>query len=174
MGGSQGAQRLNEVCPRAAGIVRRSGIPVQAIHLSGARDRDRVQDAYREEGVPCRVFSFLAEVGKAYHAADLAVARAGAATCAELCTCGVPALLVPLPAARRDHQTANARALARGGGADVMPQGRLTPEALASYIAARAQAPDGLRARAAAMRRMAVPDATERLSSLVEEIARAR
>jgi UDP-N-acetylglucosamine--N-acetylmuramyl-(pentapeptide) pyrophosphoryl-undecaprenol N-acetylglucosamine transferase len=171
IGGSQGARRLNEVCPDAIGRLRAGGTPVQAVHLAGRTDGAAVLSAYRASGVPHRVFPFLAEVGKAYNAAGLAVARAGAATCAELCARGVPSLLVPLPGARRDHQTANARALERAGAAEVMPQDDLSPDALAARNRELAGDPGRLRVMREAALRLAVPDAAEKVAGLVIEAA---
>jgi UDP-N-acetylglucosamine--N-acetylmuramyl-(pentapeptide) pyrophosphoryl-undecaprenol N-acetylglucosamine transferase len=70
-----------------------------------------------------------------YRRVDLAITRAGATTVAELCAAGIPALYVPLPWAADDHQTANARAVARVGGALVLPQHGTRPEQVAGWIA---------------------------------------
>lgn len=171
MGGSQGARRLNEMAPAALGLLLERGVPVQAIHLSGRAGEEDVRKAYEQRRIPHRVFGFLQEMGTAYGAADLAVARSGAGTCAELAVFGVPALLVPLPTAMRDHQTANARVLERAGAAEVLVQADLTPELLAERI-------EGLwkdRARVEQMRRslrrMAAPDAADRIVDLLERSA---
>lgn len=134
MGGSQGAHRINECGVAAVCALHRKGRRVRVIHLSGSKDEAMVRDAYAGSGVRHKVFGFLKEMGKAYNAADIVIARAGAASCAELAHRAVPALLVPFPAARRDHQLANAKALARSGGVDVIEQKDLTVERLEKYI----------------------------------------
>jgi len=155
-------------------VVRARGVPVQVIHVSGQADAERVREAYERGGVPHRVFDFLPAIGDAYAQADLAVARAGAATCAELAVCGVPALLVPLPAARRDHQTANARALEESGGADVMLEADLTEDGLVNYLLRRSSDTVGLDTMRAALAAVAVADGADRLADLVETCAEER
>jgi len=169
MGGSQGAQRLNELVPGALVALHRAGVPLQVVHLAGPRDAERVKAVYAAAGIAHAVFGFLKEMGQAYGAADLAISRSGAASCTELAVCGVPALLVPFPWARRDHQTANARELQRKGGADIISQSELTESWLAGYVRACIENP----AKLAAMRRnlatLARPNAAERLADLVEK-----
>ena len=90
-----------------------------------------------------------------YAAADLVVCRAGAMTVAELAAAGVPAVLVPLPGAPGDHQTANARVLERAGAAVLLPDPECTPAGLATVVEGLLADPDRLEAmgRAAAGRR---------------------
>jgi len=173
-GGSQGAHALNEICTEALCRLRREGVPVQAVHLSGARDERAVRDAYVAAGVPHAVFPFLREIGKAYNAADVAVTRAGAATCAELSACGVPALLVPLAAAVRGHQRANAEALARRGAAAIMPERDLSAERVADWVREGWRDRGLLASMRVKMREGARPDAAERVADAVERAARAR
>ena len=107
-----------------------------------------------------------------YHAADLAICRAGASTCAELAFFGVPALFVPYPHAAMDHQTANARALEKRGTADVVDESALTPEWLEAYLAQTIRHPERLaRLREAALRE-GVKNGTAALADLVEASAR--
>lgn len=171
MGGSQGAHRLNEVAAEAMCRLVQSGEPVQVIHLTGAADEQWVRGRYEKHGVPHRVFAFLKDMGKAYHASHLAVCRSGAASCMELALCGLPALLVPLPASMRGHQAANAMAMKRSGGADVMLQQDLTAERLADYIRNARRDTGGLEARRRALRGVALPDAAQRLADLVLQVA---
>ncbi|MDI6775183.1 MAG: UDP-N-acetylglucosamine--N-acetylmuramyl-(pentapeptide) pyrophosphoryl-undecaprenol N-acetylglucosamine transferase [Verrucomicrobiota bacterium] len=168
MGGSQGAHRLNEVVPSALSIVKRRGAPVQAVHLTGQRDEAAVREVYAREGIPHVVQGFMAEMGRAYASADLAVTRAGAGTCAELAVCGVPALLVPLPTSRRGHQLTNARSLAATGGADAREQKDLTPEWLADHVAALQRNRRRLAAMRVALGKLDARGAAERIADLVE------
>jgi UDP-N-acetylglucosamine--N-acetylmuramyl-(pentapeptide) pyrophosphoryl-undecaprenol N-acetylglucosamine transferase len=132
LGGSQGAQRLNDVVPEA---LSQSGIcdRVQVVHLHGRGDPDALSQKYRSLGIPCSVIGFLGEMARAYSAADMAVSRAGSGVLHELLRFGLPAVLVPYPHAGR-HQLANAQAVARGGAALLMEEERLGPGALGQLI----------------------------------------
>lgn len=167
MGGSQGAHRINESAVEALCLLARDGDAPAVVHLAGRADEETVRRRYEAAGVRHRVRGFLQDMGAAYRAADLAVARAGAATCAELAACGVPALLVPLPSARRDHQAANARELAAAGAVDVLSENDLAAGRLAGYIRDCARDPDKLGAMACALGKLAEPRAAERIADLV-------
>ena len=78
-----------------------------------------------------RVVPFEERMPDLYRAADLCVCRAGAITVAELLLAGVPALLVPLPGAPRDHQTRNAEALVAAGAAVLVPDAECDGDRLA-------------------------------------------
>lgn len=169
-GGSQGAHRLNEVASAALNMLYESGVPARVIHLTGRADETTVRQAYRRSGIPHEVFDFAEHIGKLYNSADLAVTRAGAATCAELSLCGVPALLVPLPSAVRNHQMENARVLERAGAVDVMAEAELTIERLAGYIGKARLAPERLDGMRRALKTIAVPDAADRLADLIEQV----
>ena len=172
-GGSQGAHVLNQVCSTTLAAWGRAhpASALRVIHQTGAADEASVRAAYAEAGTDAQVFAFLGEMGRAFRAADLVIGRAGAATCAELCLCGVPALLVPLPTAVRDHQRANAAHLAGAGSAECCPQVDFTPAWLTGFLdrfATDAPRQQAMRARALAL---AVPDAAERLADCVETAA---
>ena len=101
-------------------------------------------------------------------AAHLVIARSGASTVAELAVAGRPAILVPLPGAIDDHQSANARALQQAGGAWVMPQAEFTPSFLAKRLAEIVADPAGLTKAAVGARSQARAHAASRLADLVE------
>ena len=107
-----------------------------------------------------------------WRAAHLVIARAGASTVAELAIAGRPAILVPLPGAIDDHQSANARALADARGASVIAQRDFAPDALRERVAALFATPDLLAHAAQAARNIAAADATTRLADLVEQLMR--
>lgn len=135
MGGSQGAAPLNERMPSAVALLAR-GIPaLEVLHQAG-RDRDRdVRESYAREGVTrVTVVPFIDDVARAIADADLVVARAGAATIAELSAVGRAAVLVPFPLAADDHQAKNAEALARAGAAVCVRQNVATPAKLADEM----------------------------------------
>ena len=105
-------------------------------------------------------------------AADVAVCRAGATSVAELAAVGLPAVLVPLPGAPGDHQTANARALSDAGAAVLVPDGELDGARLVAEVDALLAEPERLDRMAAAAAAAGRPDAGERVADLVEEHAR--
>lgn len=129
-GGSQGAKAINEA---VAGWVRGGvGDSTGIIWATGPSQHA----AFADCGVPGRVVvtPYLAPIAAAYAAADLAVTRAGAITCAELCAWGLPSVMVPLPTAAADHQTTNARALEQAGASVCFPQSGLTSEELRGVV----------------------------------------
>ncbi len=123
MGGSQGAQALNDRLPLA---VARAGQAVPGLHVvhQAGRDRDAaVRSAYEDAHVADVVVApFLEDVPAELAGADLVVARAGAVTVAEIAAVGRASILIPFPFAADDHQARNAESLARGGGAVSLPQ----------------------------------------------------
>lgn len=129
-GGSQGARAINEAVGEwiARGLPPATGV----IWATGAGQHEayaRLAKAGQVVVVP-----YLSPIANAYAAADLAVTRAGAMTCAELTAWGIPAVMVPLPSAAADHQTTNARALEAAGCAICFPQQALTSEALGATV----------------------------------------
>lgn len=128
-GGSQGARGLNA----AVDAWLRRGIPDTLYVIWGTGKAHF--DAHRERASPrvC-VRPYLSPIADAYAASDVVLARAGAMTTAELCAWGLPMMLVPLPTAAADHQTANARALSAAGAAVHIPQAELTADRLDGVV----------------------------------------
>jgi UDP-N-acetylglucosamine:LPS N-acetylglucosamine transferase len=124
------------------------------------------------DGLCHRVVPFEDRMPLLYGAADVCVTRAGAMTVAELLTTGVPAILVPLPGAPRDHQTRNAEALVDMGAAVHVPDPECDGARLALELDALLSDPARLRAMRAAARRHAHPDAAGRVAELVDAHAR--
>jgi UDP-N-acetylglucosamine--N-acetylmuramyl-(pentapeptide) pyrophosphoryl-undecaprenol N-acetylglucosamine transferase len=172
IGGSQGARSLNTVVTDAVCRLHRAGEAIRVVHLAGAQEADAVRAAYREAGVSHAVYGYLDAMARAYAAADFAVARAGASTCAELAARRVPSLLVPLPTATRNHQAANAQALERCGGADMVTQNELNIEWLCVYLRKCMRHPAHREAMRAALTPLGRQDGAERLADLVERTAR--
>jgi UDP-N-acetylglucosamine--N-acetylmuramyl-(pentapeptide) pyrophosphoryl-undecaprenol N-acetylglucosamine transferase len=114
-GASQGAQTINEAVPQALAQTKMQGW--QVLHLSGRNNADVVREAYRVINVPARVIDFTPAMADVWAATDLVVSRAGASTCAELTTCGVPAILMPYPFHKDQHQRLNAKVLQDNGAA---------------------------------------------------------
>jgi undecaprenyldiphospho-muramoylpentapeptide beta-N-acetylglucosaminyltransferase len=140
-------------------------------HVVGARDWDD-----RPELSPARLdyraVRYESRMPQALAAADLVVCRAGGTTVAELAVIGVPSVLVPLPIATRDHQTANAGPLVRAGAAVLVPDDELDAERLVREVEALLEgAVGGLDAMAAAARALGRPDAAAAVADLVESAA---
>ena len=166
-GGSQGAQALNQAVPVA---LAQAGLDIDVLHQAG---RDKVSDteaAYAEQNQTARVVEFLDDMAEAYAWADLVICRSGALTVSELAATGVAAILVPLPIAVDDHQTANGRWLERAGAAEILPQRQLA-EQLPRRLASWCTQPELLHQAAIRGRALAITDATERLADLVESHA---
>ena len=163
-GGSQGAARLNAVVPAALAELPATLRP-EVIHQTGRNGFDETVAAYRTRGIEADVRPFIEDMAGAYGWADLAVCRAGALTVAELAAAGVPAVLVPFPAAVDDHQTRNAEFVVRGGAAVLLPERELTPISLAATLRQLLEAGrPRLAQMAAAARGMAITDADQRLA----------
>jgi UDP-N-acetylglucosamine--N-acetylmuramyl-(pentapeptide) pyrophosphoryl-undecaprenol N-acetylglucosamine transferase len=133
LGGSLGAQALNEAVPRALALLPASARP-QVIHQSGRQHIDPVREIYASAGIDARCEPFVEDMASELAAADLVVCRAGATTLAELAAVGVGSILVPFPHAIDDHQTRNAEALTRARAALLLPQAELTPHRLAAML----------------------------------------
>lgn len=135
-GGSLGARRINLAVRDLAQLWRnRPGIAIY--HVVGARDWDLMSsDSFgpQGEGLWYRQVRYEDHMERAYTAADVALCRAGATTVSELAVVGLPSILVPLPGAPNDHQTANARALVAPGGAVLVPDGEATAKRLAAEL----------------------------------------
>lgn len=133
VGGSLGALALNEVLPKALGLLPMNERPV-VTHQSGAKHIDGLRKAYAAAGVEAATFAFIDDMASELGRADLVICRAGAMTVAEVACAGVAALFVPFPFAVDDHQTANARFLSDQGAAVLIQQSALTPDVLASQL----------------------------------------
>ncbi|MBP5857732.1 undecaprenyldiphospho-muramoylpentapeptide beta-N-acetylglucosaminyltransferase [Marivibrio halodurans] len=167
-GGSQGAQILGETVPAAIGSLpeemrKRLRISQQV----RAEQLEFVTDAYRTAGIAADVRAFFDDMPKRLGEAHLLIARAGASTTAELTCVGRPAILIPYPYAVDDHQTANAARLCDDGGAWMIPQKDLTPDALADRLMQLLAKPEVLTAAGAAAARIGMPEATRNLADMV-------
>jgi UDP-N-acetylglucosamine--N-acetylmuramyl-(pentapeptide) pyrophosphoryl-undecaprenol N-acetylglucosamine transferase len=169
-GGSQGAHAINmamvEAAPRLA-----TAAAVSVVCQTGTRDYDMVREAFQRSGVQGRVVRFIDAMYREVGQAGLIVSRAGATTLAEITAAGRPAILIPLPTATDDHQRKNAEALQAAGAAEVIEQDQLTGAVLASRILALAADPDRRTSMSAAAKRLARPDAADRIADVVVELA---
>ncbi len=106
MGGSQGAAGINQAIIKSLPSLHDE--PLQVIHLTGPRDERLAADNYQRENIPAYVAAFHHAMEDVYSAADLVIARSGAASLSELAVFGLPSILIPFPYAADDHQTRNA------------------------------------------------------------------
>lgn len=171
LGGSLGARVLSDVVPAAVAMLPEAlRARLRMTQQCRAEDLARVRDAYAAIGVVADLAPFFADVAGRLAAAHLVIARAGASTVAELAVVGRPAILVPLPHAIDDHQSANARALAEAGAAWVMPQPGFTAAALADRLRDLLADPAQVAGAAARAATLGRADAAGRLADLVEEL----
>jgi UDP-N-acetylglucosamine--N-acetylmuramyl-(pentapeptide) pyrophosphoryl-undecaprenol N-acetylglucosamine transferase len=169
-GGSQGAHAINVAMVEAApGLAAATAISI--VCQTGTRDYDMVRDAFQRSGLHGRAERFIDAMDREVDAAGLIVSRAGATTLAEITAAGRPAILIPLPTATDHHQAKNAEALQTAGAAEVIEQKDLTGDLLARRILALAADPDRRMAMSAAARRLAKPDAADRIVDVVVRLA---
>ena len=171
VGGSLGAAALNQSVPRALALLPAAMRP-RVVHQSGARHVDALRAAYEEAGVAAQCVPFIDDMAAHYAEADLVLCRGGAITVAELAAVGVAAIIVPLPGAIADEQSANAEFLVAAGAALKIPQAELTPERLAAAIASFTR--EKLLAMAIAGRKLARTDAAERVADACVAFGRER
>ena len=133
LGGSLGAQALNQIVPQALAQLGAAERPV-VVHQSGEQHIEALRNAYAQAGVQAELTPFIDDTASAMARADLVICRAGASTVTEIAAVGAAALFVPFPAAVDDHQTHNARFLADQGAAWLMPQSTLTAQSLAQWL----------------------------------------
>ena len=131
VGGSLGAQALNESVPKALALMNDRP---QVVHQAGEKHLDALRKHYAEAGVNGELVAFIDDMARRYAEADLVICRAGAVTVAELSAGGMASILVPFPHAVDDHQTANGKFLADHGAALLIQQRDLTPQKLAQMI----------------------------------------
>jgi UDP-N-acetylglucosamine--N-acetylmuramyl-(pentapeptide) pyrophosphoryl-undecaprenol N-acetylglucosamine transferase len=136
IGGSQGAQILNEVVPEAIAHWHSQADlpPVQIKHQTGAAMQEQVTSRYQALGINAHTLAFINDMVAAYQWADMLICRAGAMTVSEVAAVGIPAIFVPLPNAIDDHQTANANYLTNVGAGNLLMQKDLNAETLAEKM----------------------------------------
>jgi UDP-N-acetylglucosamine--N-acetylmuramyl-(pentapeptide) pyrophosphoryl-undecaprenol N-acetylglucosamine transferase len=168
VGGSLGAQALNETLPKALALIDEKDRPI-VVHQSGEKHLPLLKSLYLSEGVKAECVSFIEDMAGAYEWADLVICRAGALTVAELAAAGVASLLVPFPHAVDDHQTSNARFLSSAGAAILLPQEQMTPQHLAEI---RNLSRPQLAQMAEKARELARPEATAEVAAACAQLAR--
>jgi UDP-N-acetylglucosamine--N-acetylmuramyl-(pentapeptide) pyrophosphoryl-undecaprenol N-acetylglucosamine transferase len=169
VGGSLGAQALNEMVPQALALLPQDARP-EVVHQAGEKHIEVLNENYRKAGVTAETRAFIEDMAATYAWADLVICRAGALTVAELSAAGVASVLVPFPQAVDDHQTFNAHYLSDNGAAVLLPQHEMTPEKLAQKIQGFDR--ETLFAMAQRARALGKPQATATVANACKEMAR--
>ncbi|MGH7041330.1 MAG: UDP-N-acetylglucosamine--N-acetylmuramyl-(pentapeptide) pyrophosphoryl-undecaprenol N-acetylglucosamine transferase [Acetobacteraceae bacterium] len=173
LGGSLGARVFADVVPAAlAALAPGLRARLSVVQQCRAEDLARVRVAYDAVGIAAELAPFFTDVAARLAAAHLVISRAGASSVAEFAVAGRPAILVPLPGAIDDHQSANARALVSAGAAEAIAQPEFTPARLAASVGLWLADPERLASAARATASVACADAAARLADLVESFMR--
>ena len=154
IGGSQGAQVLNEVIPDALTSMKN----IEVHHQTGVAMQEQVAKRYQDLGIKAEAIAFIEDMVSAFQWADIIICRAGAMTISEVSAMGLPAILIPLPNAIDDHQMANARYLSDASAGLILPQKELNAKNLLGLITKAQQQLEGM---AKAAKQCARLDATE-------------
>ncbi|HOJ74656.1 MAG TPA: UDP-N-acetylglucosamine--N-acetylmuramyl-(pentapeptide) pyrophosphoryl-undecaprenol N-acetylglucosamine transferase [Phycisphaerae bacterium] len=173
-GASQGARTINEAMLTLAGAV--AAADWQVLHLSGATDAERVEQAYRQSntGLRYRVLAFTDRMPEAMAAADLIISRAGASTLSEIQAMGKPSVLFPYPYHRDQHQRHNAAVLAEAGAAVLLDDAKDATANAAQLgpVLARLMGDAAERERMArAASSLDVPDSADRIAARLLEVS---
>jgi UDP-N-acetylglucosamine--N-acetylmuramyl-(pentapeptide) pyrophosphoryl-undecaprenol N-acetylglucosamine transferase len=171
VGGSLGAKALNERVPAALALMAHDARPI-VVHQAGEAHIDALRAAYAKDGVDAECVAFIDNMAQRYAEADLVICRGGAITVAELAVVGVAALIVPLPGAIADEQSANANYLVDAGAAVRIAQRELTPQRLAESL--RKFGRHELLAMAINARRLGRADAADRVAEICVELCKPR
>jgi len=170
VGGSQGARGLNRAIEARIGRLAAERDRLQIVHLAGEEDAPRMRVLYQAAGIRAFVAAYFSAMEIPYSAADLVLARAGGTTIAELFCRGLPAVLVPYPYAAEDHQTYNARAAERAGGAVLIPEADLADNGIERVLALAFDATQR-KAISERMRRGARPEAAFAIATRMLNVA---
>lgn len=164
-GGSQGAQRLNEL---SAAAVAYFPLETQVLHIAGALDFARVSEISKNRPGH-RVLGFCDQMPSAYALADLVIARSGASSLTEIAISGHPSILVPYPYAADDHQTRNAEVFANAGASILVQERDLDADKLAALAISILQDLPTYKRMAKAAHALAIPDAAQRVCTAIED-----
>lgn len=170
IGGSQGAKIFGEVIPEAIKLLP-ADLQKKLTITQQCRECDipAVQTLY--EGTECKlnISHFFSNMPELYTQSHLIISRAGASSVFEIAAAGLPSVLIPLPTAADDHQTANTRYITDFKGGISIPQKEFTPEKLAQTLRDLMEQPEKLSQMSLSIRRAAITDASERLANAIEK-----
>ena len=175
LGGSQGARIMSDVVPAAIAAIPTDRLRhIRVSHQARAEDQVRVASFYAENGIDADVEPFFHDVPNRMSEAQLVITRAGASTIADMTVIGRPSILVPLAAAVRDEQTANARGLVEADAAILMPESQFQPETLAQQVDSILSNPQAAEHMATAALSVGRPDAALALAEMVETLSQGK
>ncbi len=170
LGGSLGAQALNDLLPAALAKLDQASRP-EVLHQAGNNKLQLAQQAYQQCQVDAKVVAFIENMQQAYSQADLVICRSGALTVSELMASGSAAILIPFPYAVDDHQTHNGEFLVKVGAAELYQEKQLTAEQLAKILKRLLSKPEKLQAMAIAARQLAMPQSVKIIADACQEEA---
>jgi UDP-N-acetylglucosamine--N-acetylmuramyl-(pentapeptide) pyrophosphoryl-undecaprenol N-acetylglucosamine transferase len=168
MGGSQGAHGINELVLKSLPLWHERRDEVQFIHLTGQADVNIAEINYRRQRLTAVVQAFSSEMEHFYSLADVVISRSGAASLTELSHYGLPAILIPYPAAADDHQSFNARIFEEAGAARILVESKTTAEALHQAVTELLTGTELRGKMADAARRLTGADAAKRVAEEIE------
>ncbi|MCU4674213.1 undecaprenyldiphospho-muramoylpentapeptide beta-N-acetylglucosaminyltransferase [Catenovulum sp. 2E275] len=172
VGGSLGAQALNQYVPKALAGFAQNDFCV--LHQAGKGQQAETEQAYQQTAINYQVVEFIDDMASAYEKADLVICRAGALTVSEIAAIGRASIFVPLPHAVDDHQTFNARVLVDASCGYLLPQNQLANGELAPLLAQIKAKPEQLIEMAAACKQVAVLDSREKIGTLLEQLVQSK
>jgi UDP-N-acetylglucosamine--N-acetylmuramyl-(pentapeptide) pyrophosphoryl-undecaprenol N-acetylglucosamine transferase len=164
LGGSLGAQSLNDIIPKALGLLGDDIRPV-VWHQTGKNKSEGVNQLYSEFKIEVKISEFIENMSEAYKWADFVICRAGALTISELCAAGLGSILIPYPHAVDDHQTKNAEYLVKSGAAWLLAQSELTPKVLSEVLQPLLVKKERINILSEAAHKLAQIEATERVAN---------
>jgi len=170
VGGSLGAQVLNECVPQALALCAETQ-RLRVTHQTGEAHLAAVRDGYARAGVEAELLPFIDDMSRRLAECDVLVCRAGAVTVSEICAAGVASVLVPLVVSTTGHQRDNAEHMARHAAAIHLPQSELAPQRLAELL--RGLTRPALLAMAQKARAIALPHAAARVADELEGLVAA-
>lgn len=176
IGGSRGAQVLNEVVPKGieALTTAASELELSVWHQTGPADELKVKDAYKSlhnKLSSTEVAAYIEDVTEAYRWADVIVCRSGAMTVSELSAAALPGVLVPFPHHADNHQTKNAKFLSDSGAAVLLEQGEFNADSLSNTLSALIQSEDVLNKMSCAAQALHKPDAATVVADALLEVS---
>ena len=175
--GSLGAREMNKKIAQFMKCECEDNTPFHHIHATGSFGWRWMPDYVKEQGVELEKHPLITMQEYIYNmpelmaAADVVISRAGASTLNEIAAAGTPCIIVPSPNVTNDHQEKNARALERGGGAEVLLEKGCTAQALYGMVTDLLKDPEKRRGMRAALHKMAVPDSAERICDILDRLA---
>lgn len=170
IGGSLGAQALNEIVPQALAELGENIRP-KVRHQAGKGKDATTQADYKAVGVDALVTPFIEDMSEAYEWADLIICRAGALTIAEVAAAGLASILVPYPYAVDDHQTANGAYLSDNGAAILMQQTEFNKDSASKVLQSLLTDREKIVSMSIKARKLAKPTATDEVAAICAQLA---